>query len=62
MGYTDPVSDSQPRLCTFLVNQVTDTSLSHKEWKYSLDNTHQKTGELLQFQDKGGASPHPVLG
>jgi hypothetical protein len=51
LGYT---------LC--LLSQVTDTCLFHKKWKRCLDNTHQKTVELLQFQDKGGASPYPGLG
>lgn len=42
--------------------QVSGSSMSHKQWKYFLNNTHQKTIVLLQCQDKGAASPHLGLG
>ena len=45
-----------------LVNQVTGSSMSHKQWKYFLNNTYQKTIVLLQCQDKAAASPHPGPG
>lgn len=36
--------------------------MSHKQWKYFLNNTYQKTTVLLQRPDKAAASPHPGLG